>query len=86
MSVAARHLDRIRFEAIDDWHVVHTITHKVDGTRRARPYHIIGRWHQIGNQPSLFIYGPAATKPLPIGNDQKYNLAHIISDTYRHGP
>ncbi len=85
MSVAKRHLDRIRFEAIDDWRVVHTITHKVNGARRAQPYHIIGRWHHVGNRPSLFIYAPAATKPLPIGNNQKHDLAQIISDTYRHG-
>ena len=86
LSVAKRHLNRIRFEAIDDRQVVHTIAHKVDGTRRARPYCIVGRWHQVGKEPSLFIYGPAATKPLPIGNDQKHDLGRIISDTYRRGP
>ena len=86
LSVAQRHLDRVRFEAIDDWQVVHTITHKVDGTRRARPYDIIGRWHQSATNHRCSSTAPPATKPLPIGNNQKHELGRVISDTYRHGP
>ena len=82
LSVAKRHLNRIRFEATDDRQVVHTIAHKVDGTRRARPYCIVGRWHQFGKEPSLFIYGPAATKTLtnrqrPETRSRSDHIGHI---------
>ena len=86
LSVAKRHLGRICFAPITDWHTAHVFERKGNDTPRKRPYEIVTRWYQIGTGRSLFVFGQAATKPFGnLHNDQKRETGAIALEKYRHG-
>ena len=87
VSVAKRHLDRIEFEpASGDWEAMHTFDRTGSGEPRSRPYEVRARWYEVGSEPSLFVFGPAAQKPFGLLHDsQKRKLGPIILEAYRDG-
>lgn len=87
LSIARRHLDRIEFEPVaGGWELVHVFTRTGSGAERSRPYEVRTRWYQVGNAPSLFVFGPAAQKPFGLLHDsQKRELGPIMLEAYRDG-
>ena len=63
LSVAMRHLARIRFDALGPWEFIDRIDRTADGALRKRPYEVAGCWHDIGGEPSLFVFCPARPDP-----------------------
>ena len=79
LSVARRHLDRIRFDAPGGWRVIHAFERTGGGAPRSRPYEVSARWHRVGGGRSLFVFCPAGRTPLTISNEQKRALgAHVV--------
>ena len=87
MSVAKRHLNRIKFKPIDgEWENIHTFDKKGNGEPRSRPYEVLARRHKIGGMPSLLVFGRAAQKPFSLLHDsQKRELGEIIRERYFRG-
>lgn len=85
LSVARHYLDRIDFEPLSgDWEILHTFDRTGSGAPRSRPYEVRARWHVVGAEPSLFVFGPAAQKPFGLLHDsQKRELGAITSEVYR---
>ena len=87
LSVAKDHLRRIEFEPISDWETVHVFERKGDGSPRARPYEVRARWHEVGAEPSLFVFGQAAQTPLgTLHRNQKNETGEIARRRYHDGP
>lgn len=83
ISVAKKLLSRIEFSLSRDWEVIHTVTHKTDGTERAQPYPVMARWHDIGGQSALLVYGRAAQTPFgTVTHHDKYAIGEV-ANTYR---
>lgn len=87
LSVAKRHLCRIEFEPLDDeWSVIHTFDWTGSGAPRSRPYEARARWHDVGGDPSLFVFGPAAQTPFGlVTSRQKREIGATILEKYRDG-
>lgn len=84
LSVARDHLARIEFDPLDGgWEVLHTVERTGSGTPRSRPYEVLARWHDVGGEPSLFVFGPAAQKPFGLLHDaQKRDVGAIAWKAY----
>ena len=56
------------------------------GALRKRPAEISARWCEIGGEPSLFVFVPAAQKPLGrLSSNQKREAGEIVIEVLRHG-
>ena len=64
LSVASHHLSRIQFKALSGCEVVHVFELTEAGALRKRPVAISATWYEISGEPSLFVFVPAAQKPL----------------------
>ena len=84
LSVAREHLARIEFQPLGgDWEVAHTFERTGSGAPRSQPYEVRARWHEVGGDPSLFVFGPAAQKPFGLLHDaQKRHLGAITFEAY----
>lgn len=87
LSVAKHHLGRIEFESPDDeWRVIHTFDRTGSGAPRTRPYEVRARWHDVGGDPSLFVFGSAAQTPFGlVGSRHKREIGATILEVYRDG-
>ena len=87
LSVAKRYLGRIEFEPLDnEGNVIHTFDRMGSGSLRSRPYEVLARWYDVGGEPSLFVFGPAAQNPLGLISDpQKGEVGAILLEAYRDG-
>ena len=86
LSVEKRHLGRIRFVPLSDWHTVHVFDRKGDGAPRKRPYEIEARWYEVCDERSLFVFGQAARKPFGnLHNIQKRKTGVIALGKYKDG-
>ena len=87
LSVAKRYLGRVEFEPLDnEWNVIHTFDRTGSGSLRSRPYEVLARWYDVGGEPSLFVFGPAAQTPFGIISDpQKGEVGAILLEAYRDG-
>ena len=87
LSVARHHIERIEFDPLDDeWNVMHIFYRTKSGAPRSRPYEVRSRWHDIGGDPSLFIYGRAANTPFGLISDsQKREVGKIMLEAYQDG-
>ncbi len=86
ISVARHYLDRIAFGPLGDWTIIHTFHRTGSGAPRARPYEVRARWYEVGEEPALFVFGPAAQKPFGLLHDsQKRELGSIVMEAYRDG-
>ena len=83
LSVARRHLDRIRFNAPGGWRVIHAFERTSGGAPRSRPYEVSARWHRVGGGRSLFVFCPAGRTPLTISNEQKRALGAQVVEVWR---
>ena len=80
MSVAIRHVERIRFEPLgDEWNVIHTLYQTKSASPRSHPYEVRARWYDVGGAPSLFVRGRAAQTPFGLISDsQKREVGRIV--------
>ena len=86
LSVARHHLARIEFDALGEWGVIHVFDRTGSGAPRSRPYEVRARWYEVGGEPSLFVFGPAAQKPFGLLHDsQKREAGAIALEAYRNG-
>ena len=86
LSVASHHLSRIQFKALSEWRVVHVFERTEAGALRKRPVEISARWCEIGGEPSLFVFVPAAQKPLGrLSSNQKREAGEIVIEVLRRG-
>ena len=87
LSVAKHHLGRIAFEPQDaDWSVIHTLDRTRSGVRRSRPYEVRARRYDVGGQPSMFVYGPAAQTPFSlVSGFHKREIGGTVLGTIRDG-
>jgi hypothetical protein len=87
VSVAKHHLARIDFETPGvGWDLIHTFDRTGSGELRSRPYEVQARWYRVGDERSLFVFGPAAQKPFGLLHDsQKRELGAITLEAYRDG-
>ena len=86
LSVARRHLSRIRFNALTEWRTIHVFERTRSGAPRRRPVVVKGRWCEIGGEPSLLVFVPAAQKPLGrLGSIQKREAGAVALEVLRRG-
>ena len=87
ISVAKKHLKRIEFTPIDrEWEAIHTFELDGNGVPRSRPYDVRARWYEVGGEPSLLVFGPAAQKPFGLLPDtQKREAGAIALKAYQDG-
>ena len=86
LSVARRHLSRIEFKPLCEWKVVHVFERTKDGQQRKRPIQMSAQWREIGGDPSLLVFVPAAQKPLGLlGDLQKREAGAIAGEVYGRG-
>ncbi len=83
LSVARRHLDRIRFDAISEWQTVHTFERTGGGEIRRRPYEVESRWYEVGSARALFVFCPAGRTPLTITAGQKRELGASVVEAWQ---
>ena len=87
ISVAKRHLERIRFTPLTDWKAICVFRKRANGKPRSKPYEICGRWYEVGREQSLFIFGRAAQKPFGLlDNDRKGRAGPLVLKAYHDGP
>ena len=79
LSVAKDHLGHIELVPISKWETVHIFERKDDGSPRSRPYEVRARWYEIGDEPSLFIFGQAAQTPFgTLPHNQRYETGRSL--------
>ena len=85
LSIAQRHLSRIRFRPLDsEWEIIHTVHQTKSGAPRSPPYAIQARRFKIAGEPALFIFGRAAQKPFGLlADSQKREAGAIVLESYR---
>ena len=86
ISVAKARLESIKFVAREkDWKTVHTFDRKSDGTPRSS-YRVCARWHDVGGDRSLFVFGTAAQTPFgTLSGRQKREAGKLLLEEYRDG-
>lgn len=82
MSVAREHLARIDFPIVRDWEALHSVTDKSNGEPRKSPYAVAARWHDIGEQPALLVFGAAAQTPFGSLSDHDKQQVGETTKTY----
>ena len=86
LSVARRHLSRIRFKVLSGWRVVHVFERTQAGAPRKQPVMVSARWCEISGEPSLLVFVPAAQKPLGrLGSVQKREAGVVSLEVLRRG-
>lgn len=83
LSVARSNLERIEFAPMSDWEIVHRFPRTADGGLRSHPYDVYIRWHKVGGEQSLFVFGRAAQKPFGLlHDDQKRQAGQKVLQAY----
>lgn len=86
VSVARRHLARIRFEPLSPWERIHSFGYTADGEPRSRSYDTDGCWHVVGGEPSLVVFCPASQTPLgSISMSHRHELGSVVEQAYLGG-
>ena len=86
LSVARRHLSRIRFRVLSGWRVVRVFEQTQAGTPRKQPVMVSARWCEISGEPSLLAFVPAAQKPLGrLGSIQKREAGVVALEVLQRG-
>ena len=86
ISVAKARLERIKFIAREkDWKTIHSFDRETDGTAR-HPYKVCARWHNVGGDRSLFVFGTAAQTPFgTLASCQKRETGELLRKEYWDG-
>ena len=87
LSVARRHIDRIRFPPTTErWKAIHTFERTGNGATRSRRYEVRARWYGVDRERSLFVFGPAAQTPFGLLADaQKREAGAVTLEAYQAG-
>ena len=87
VSIAEQYLDLIEFDPIDKaWSSLHIFERTGTGAPRTRPYEVQKRWYEVGDAPSLFVFGRAAQKPFGLITDsQKCQVGAMMPEAYQNG-
>ena len=86
LSVARKHLERIKFAPMTAWRVIRVFKRTGDGKPRARPYEFRGRWYKVTGEPTLFVFGEAAQRPFgSLHATQKREAGALSMEAYRNG-
>ena len=86
ISVACRHLSHIRFKALGEWRILRKFERTQAGAPRKHPVAISTRRYDIGGEPSLLVFLPAAQKPLGrLGSIQKREAGVIALEELHRG-
>ncbi|MCE2520765.1 MAG: hypothetical protein J4G15_13335 [Alphaproteobacteria bacterium] len=86
LSIARKYLERITFEGMTEWEVIHCARRKADGGLRRRPYNVEVRWYNVAGERSLFAFGTAAQKPFGSLSDRdKQRAGSAILEAWRDG-
>ena len=86
LSVARRHLNRISFDAPEEWLPMCVFDLKADGAPRKRPYRVSRRRHVVGGRASLFVFCPASQTPVgSISFDQRRELGSTVVESWCTG-
>lgn len=86
LSVARRHLSRIKFGMRTEWRAIVRFDRWTGGSLRQRPYEVAACWYDVGDEPALFAFGPAARTPLgELATQQKRSAGAVVAQTWRRG-
>lgn len=84
LSVARQHLSRIGFEPLTYWEAIHVFDRTGSGAPRKQPIEVSARWHEVGGEPSMFVFGRAAQKPLSLlSGAQKREAGEIALEVWQ---
>ena len=87
LSVARRHLRRIKFSPITDQADLHVFESTTERKLRTRPVRVCARWYEVNGEPSLFVSIPAAQTPLGnLSHEQKREAGRIALEAFHDGP
>ncbi|MDE0320460.1 MAG: hypothetical protein OXH86_06925 [Acidimicrobiaceae bacterium] len=82
MSVAKRLLSQVDFHAESTCDPIHTVTNNKDGAERIQPYVVTARWHDIGEQSALLVYGKPAQTPFGTITHNDKRIIGEVAKTY----
>lgn len=86
LSVARKHLERIKFAPMSEWQVIHVFKRTGDGKPRSRAYEFRGRWYEVGGERTLFVFGEAAQRPFgTLHATQKREAGALSMEAYENG-
>ena len=86
LSIAKPHESRIKFKALSEREVVHVFDRTKTGALRKYPITVSARWYEIGGEPSLLVFAPAAQTPLgKLSNPQKERAGRMVLEVFRNG-
>ena len=86
LSVAKPHESLIKFKALSEREVVHVFKRTKAGALRKYPITVSARWYEIGGEPSLLVFAPAAQMPLgKLSNPQKERAGRMALEVFRNG-
>ena len=86
ISVARKHLERIKFTPVAEWQVIHAFKMTGDGKPRSRPYEIRRQWYEVSGERTLFVFGEAAQQPFGrLHHTQKREAGALLLEAYENG-
>ena len=88
LSTAKEHLSRIKFEPLSGtWEILRVFDRTKGGKPRKRPERVIGRWHDVGGDPSLFVHAPPAQVPMGrLSLAARGEIGELALEAYQNGP
>ena len=86
LSVAKKHLARVEFKTRTELGPIRRFDRKKDGSPRAKPYVVYAWWCDVGVEPALFVFAPAAQQPLGLlATPQRRAAGAIVAEAWRRG-
>lgn len=86
LSVARRHLGRVRFKPRTRASSIERFDSRADGSARRGPYEVCAWWCDVGDEPALFVFAPAAQQPLGLlATPQKRTAGASVAKAWRRG-
>ena len=86
LSVAKEHESRVKFKALSERKDVHVFKRTKAGKRRKQPVKVSVQWYEVGSDPSLLVFVPAAQTPLgKLSNPQKEQVGRIALEVSQNG-
>jgi len=86
ISIGKRHSSLIDVKALSECKSIHVFDKGAGGHLWKRPIPVRVRWYEVCNKPTLFVFIPAAQKPLAwLNNVQRCEAGKIALDEFRRG-
>ncbi|RFU69506.1 hypothetical protein D0469_09070 [Peribacillus saganii] len=85
MSTAHNMTEKLGFDFVSEWEVIHSIPEKADGELRAQPYLLKRRNLKLSNEKEVqLFFGPAGVTPFQLlSNKKKREVGEVIMSSYR---